>query len=83
MGLLTGCGLRVDGGHVPGVHRVQGDGNAEEVLTERRQRLVHLDHRVEQRGHRASIDLGPILLGTRSIPGEDRGDVGGNRIAPG
>jgi hypothetical protein len=48
-----------------------------------RLRLVHLDHRVEQRRHRARGDLGPILLGSRNIPREDRGDVGSNRIAPG
>jgi hypothetical protein len=39
--------------------------------------------RVEQRRHRARGDLGPILLGSRNIPREDRGDVGSNRIAPG
>ena len=68
MGLLTGCGLRVDSGYVPGIHRVQCDGYAEEVLAERKQRLVHLDHRVEQRWHRASSDVGPILLGDAGHP---------------
>ena len=35
-------------------------GHAEKDMAERRQRLIHRGHRVEQRWHRASSDLGPI-----------------------
>ena len=41
VGLLAGCGLGVDVRHVSGVHGVEGDGRAEEVLAERRERFVH------------------------------------------